>query len=42
MFASFIPEMMEIFGRRQRYIGTYEKPSGVRYDMITLRCPDTQ
>ncbi|KAK2146163.1 hypothetical protein LSH36_628g03007 [Paralvinella palmiformis] len=34
MFASFIPEMMEIFGRRQRYIGTYEKPSGVRHIVL--------
>ena len=31
MFASFVPEIMDIVGRRERYGGTYDKPVGVRY-----------
>ena len=31
MFASFIPEIMDIVGSRQRYGGVYDKGVGVRY-----------
>ena len=31
MFAGFVPEIMEIIGRRERYGGTYDKPAGVKY-----------
>ena len=31
MFAGFVPEIMEILGKRERYRGSYEKPSGVKY-----------
>ncbi len=34
MFASFIPEIMDIVGKRERYGGTYDKPVGVRYSNI--------
>ena len=30
MFASFVPEIMDIVGRRERYKGMYDKPVGVR------------
>ena len=30
MFASFVPEIVDIVGRRERYGGTYDKPVGVR------------
>jgi hypothetical protein len=30
MFAGFIPEIMEILGKREKYHGHYDKPSGVK------------
>ena len=30
MFASFIPEIMDIVGKRERYGGIYDKSAGVR------------
>ncbi|ELT97098.1 hypothetical protein CAPTEDRAFT_129755, partial [Capitella teleta] len=34
MFASFIPEAMEILGRRQKYNGHYDKPLGIRHIVV--------
>ena len=37
MFAGFVPEIMEIIGRRERYGGTYDKPAGVKYVTLYFR-----
>jgi len=36
MFASFIPEIMDILGTRSKYGGSYKKEHGKRYGCITL------
>ena len=38
MFASFVPEIVDIVGRRERYGGTYDKPVGVRQVISLLLC----
>jgi potassium large conductance calcium-activated channel subfamily M alpha protein 1 len=36
MFASFVPEALEILGKRQMYNGHYDKPLGIRYYRLSL------